>query len=253
MRLLLGMLVALVVIAAPAAQQSPGDVLADTRLSVHTLVREDIFAGYRSDNMPRLERAERNIETLLAQRPDQRGNLLAWKAGAAVYRAVLAHEAGQPDTFARQYADALAGFAEAAKTTSGNGGVAAITGGTMAVFADRLPDSQRAAAWALAYDNYSRLWDEQGADIEKLPAHHKGEVLSGLTQSAQRTGRTDEASRHLDRMLIVLAGTPYESLAKQWKADPSIAATTNLTCRNCHTAGRLENRIAALAAKGAGN
>ena len=252
MRLLTGMLVALVVIAAPTAQ-SPGDVLADRRLSVHTLVREDIFAGFRSDNMARLERGERHIELLLAQRPEQRGNLLAWKAGATTYRAVLAHEAGQAEAFARLYADALAGFAEAARTTSGNGGVPAITGGTLVGFADRLPEPQRAAAWALAYDNYSRLWQEQGADIEKLPVHFKGEVLSGLTQSAQRLGRTDEAARHLDRMLVVLAGTPYEPLAKQWKADPAIAATTNLTCRNCHTAGRLENRIAELHAKAPGD
>ena len=252
MRLLAGVLVALVVIAAPAAQ-SPADVLADTRLSVHTLVREDVFAGFQKDDLTRLERAEHNIEILLEQRPDQRGNLLAWKAGAAVDRAVLAHEAGKPEAFARLYAEALAGFAEAARTTSGNGGVAAITGGTMTVFADRLPEPQRAAAWVLAYDNYSKLWQEQGAQIEKLPVHHKGEVLSGLTQSAQRVGRTDEAARYLDKMLIVLAGTPYEPLAKQWKADPAIAATTNLTCRACHTAGRLENRIAELKAKAPGN
>jgi hypothetical protein len=252
MRLLSCFLVALVVIAAPAAQ-SPTDVLSDTRLSVHTLVREDIFAGWRNDDLARLDRVERNIEVLLKQRPEERPNLLAWKSGAAVYRAVLAHEAGQPDTFARLYADALAGFAEAAKARSGNGGVAAITGGTMAVFADRLPDSHRAAAWALSYDNYSRLWNEQGPDIEKLPVHHKGEVLSGLTQSAQRTGRTDDAARHLDTMLRVLAGTPYEPLAKQWKADPAVAATTNLTCRNCHTPGRLANRIETLNTKGPGD
>jgi hypothetical protein len=252
MRLLSGMLVVLVVIAAPAAQ-SPGDALADTRLSVHTLVREDIFAGFRNDNLPRLERAERHIEILLVQRPDQRGNLLAWKAGATVYRAVLAHEAGQPEAFARLYAAALAGFAEAATASSGNGGVAAITGGTLVGFADRLPEPQRAAAWALAYDNYSRLWQEQAADIEKLPVHHNGEVLSGLTQSAQRLGRSEEAARHLDRMLIVLAGTPYERLAKQWKADPAIAATTNLTCKNCHAPGRLDNRITELNPKAPGN
>ena len=252
MRLLSGVLVALVVIAAPAAQ-SPSDVLADTRLSVHTLVREDIFAGFKSDNMSRLERGERHIEILLAQRPEQRGNLLAWKAGATAYRAVLAHEAGQSEAFARLYADAMAGFAEAARTTSGNGGVAAITGGTMVGFADRLPEPHRAAAWQLAYDNYSRIWQEQGADIEKLPVHHKGEVLSGLTQSAQRLGRTDESARYLDKMLSLLAGTPYESLAQQWKADPAIAATTNLTCRSCHVAGRLENRIATLNTKAAGH
>lgn len=251
MRLLTGFLVALAVIAAPAAQ-SPADVLSDTRLSVHTLVREDIFAGFRNDNLSRLERGERHIEILLTQRPEQRANLLAWKAGAATYRAVRAHESGHPVAFTRYYTDALAGFAEAGKATSGNGGVAAITGGTLAVFADRLPESHRAAAWALAYDSYSQLWKEQGADIEKLPVHHRGEVLAGVTQSAQRTGRTEEAARHLDRMLIVLAGTPYEPLAKQWKADPAVAATTNLTCRNCHSPGRLENRIEALNTKGAG-
>jgi hypothetical protein len=253
MRLLCGALVAVVVVIAAPAAQVPGDMLADQRLSVHTLVREDIFAGFKSDNMARFERGERNIELLLTQRPDQRGNLLAWKAAATLYRAVLAHEARQSESFARLYAEALAGFAEAARTTSGNGGVSAISGGTLVTFADRLPEHQRAAAWQLAYDNYSELWQQQGAEIEKLPVHHKGEVLSGLTQSAQRLGRTDEAAGHLERMLIVLAGTPYEPLAKQWKADPAIAATTNLTCRNCHTAGRLESRIAELNAKAPGN
>ena len=245
MRLLAAVLVTLAVIAVPSAQ-SPADLLSDTRLSVHTLVREDIFAAWRNDDVPRLERAERHLETLLAARPAERPNLLAWKGGIAVYRAVVAHEAGRSNEFSKAYASALSGFAEAASATSGNGGVAAITGGTFAVFADRLPEPQRAAAWSQAYDNYLRLWNEQGAEIEKLPVHHKGEVLAGLTQSAQRTGRTEEAARHLDRMLVVLAGTPYESLAKQWKENPALAATTNLTCRNCHAPGRLENRVTAL-------
>lgn len=250
MRLLTSVLLALVAIAAVTAQ-TPDEVLSDTRLTVHTLVREDIFAGFRNDNLQRVERAERHIEILLRERPDQRGNLLAWKAGASMYRAARALGTGQRDEYDRRYAEALAGFAVAGETTSGNGGVAAITGGTLAMFADRLPEPHRAAAWAIAYDNYSRLWREQGADIEKMPVHHKGEVLSGLTQSAQRTGRTDEAARHLDRMLIVLAGTPYEPLAKQWKAEPAVAASTNLTCKNCHSPGRLENQIEALNEKGA--
>lgn len=245
MRLLAGVLVMLVVVAAPSAQ-SPADLLSDTRLSVHTLLREDIFAAWRNDDPARLARAERHLETLLQQRPDERANLLAWRAGIAVYHAVVAHEAGRSDEFEKSYARALADFAEAARATSGNGGVSAITGGTFAVFADRLPEPQRAAAWSKAYDHYLKLWSEQGPEIEKLPVHHKGEVLAGLTQSAQRTGRTEEAGRHLDRLLVVLAGTPYESLGKQWKADPTLAATTNLTCRNCHAPGRLESRVAAL-------
>jgi hypothetical protein len=245
MRLLKGAALVFAVVAGSAAQ-SPDAVLSDTRLSVHTLVREDIFAGFRNDNMDRLARAERNIEILLKERPDQRANLLAWRAGATAYRAVLAHESGQAEEFGRRYAEALDGFAAAKKLESGNGGVAAITGGTMALFADRLPEKFRAAAWSLAYDNYSKLWKEQAPGVDKLPVHHKGEVLSGLTQSAQRTGRAQEAAQYLDTMLTVLVDTPYEAVAKQWKADPAIAATTNLACKSCHNPGRLANRLEAL-------
>jgi hypothetical protein len=245
MRPLQSALLAFVVVGAAAAQ-APDPPLSDTRLTVHALVREDIFAGFRENNLERLSKAEKNIEILLRERPDQRANLLAWKAGAATYRALRAHEAGQPEEFARRFADALEGFAAAAKLESGNDGVAAITGGTLATFADRLPAKQRAAAWSQAYDNYSILWKQQGRGIEKLPLHHKGEVLSGMAQSAQRTGRSEEAAQFVDKMLTMLADTQYEATARQWKADPASAATTNLTCKNCHNAGRLSNRIAAL-------
>ena len=234
------------VVVAAAAAQSPDSLLSETRLSVHTLLREDIFAGFLDNNMERFLKGEANIEILFKQRPDQQGNLLAWKASAATYRAVRAHEAGQADEFGRRFTEALDGFAAAAKIDSAGVGVAAVTGGTMVIFADRLPEKQRAAAWSLAYDNYSMLWKLQGATIEKLPVHHKGEVLSGLTQSAQRTGRRDEAAQYLDKMLTILAGTPYEGTAKQWKSDPATAATTNLTCKNCHGPGRLANRLQAL-------
>ena len=116
----------------------------------------------------------------------------------------------------------------------------------MAVFADRLPESLRAAAWQLAYENYSLLWKAQGAQIDQMPVHFKGEVLAGLTQSAQRTGRTDEAAAMLDKMLEILPNTPYEATAKQWKADPASASTSSLTCKNCHNPGRLASRLKAL-------
>ena len=47
-------------------------------------------------------------------------------------------------------------------------------------------------------------------------------------------------------MLSVLVDTPYEAMAKQWKSDPASAATTNLTCKNCHNPGRLSSRLEAL-------
>jgi len=245
MRIPRSALLAFVLITAAAAQ-SPAPPLSDSRLTVHTLVREDIFAGFMGDNLARFSRAEQNLDVLLKERPAERANLLAWKAGTSVYRAVLAHESGKADEFTRLYTEAGEGFAAAAKLATGNDGVAAITGGTLVVFADRLPEDKRAAAWAQAYDAYSLLWKQQGPNIEKFPVHFKGELLAGLTQSAQRTNRSDEAALYLERMLALLPNTPYEPMAQQWKADPASAATTNLTCKNCHNPGRLAARLAAL-------
>jgi hypothetical protein len=229
-----------------AAAQSPEPPLAEPRLTVHTLLREDIFAGWMAKDMVRFERGERNIEQLMRDRPDQRGNLLAWSGSTKLYRAILAHEAGKADEFKKYYQAALDAFAEAANQTTGNEGVAPITGGSFSVFADRLPAQYRAEAWQQAYAAYSMLWQQQGAIVEKLPVHHRGELLAGLAQSAQRTGRTDEMTTNLDRMLTHLQGTPYEAMAKQWKADQGSAATTTLTCKNCHNPGRLSSQLATL-------
>ena len=247
MRILRVALVLSAVVVCSAAQTADA-LLSDTRLTVHTLVREDVFAGFLGNDFTRMAKAEANIESLMKTRPDDKANLLAWRSGTAVTRAVAAHESGNAPEFAKYFAMAKEGFAEAAKLASGgqNDGVAAITGGTMALFADRLPAEHRAAAWQQAYDAYSILWKQQGAGIENMPVHFKGEVLAGMAQSAQRTGRAEESAQFVDRMLTVLANTPYEAMAKQWKAAPSTAATTNLTCKNCHNPGRLQNRLAAL-------
>lgn len=245
MRALKSILLALVVVTSAAAQTQDA-LLMDTRLTVHTLVREDVFAGFMNNQMDRLAKAEQNIGVLMKERPGERANLLAWKAGATLYRAIVAHEAGNAGEFTRLWNEAKKGFAEAATLSSGNDGVQAITGGSMSVFADRLPEAHRGEAWSTAYANYSLLWKAQGAQIEQLPVHFKGEVLAGLTQSAQRTGRSDEAAKMLDKMLEVLPNTPYEATAKQWKADPASAKSSSLTCKNCHNSGRLAARLKSL-------
>ena len=229
-----------------AAAQSPQSPLSDSRFTVHTLVREDIFAGFMIDDMTRFERGEKNIQLLLEQRPDQKGNLLAWKGGAALYRAVRANEGGRADEFQRYYRQALDFFSEARKQTLGNDGVAAVTGGSFAIFADRLPKEYRAAAWSAAYDNYLALYKLQAPFIDKLPVHLRGEVLGGLAQSAQRTGHKEEAGQYVDKILAVLGGTPYESVAKKWKSNPESAANSSLLCMTCHDAGRLAVRISDL-------
>ena len=147
--------------------------------------------------------------------------MLAWQGGTALTRAANANEAKQPDQFRQQYRRAQDLFAEAMKLAPEDVGVFAITGGSQVTLADRLPAAERAASWELGYTAYQRLWKLQEPIIEKLPLHHKGEVLSGLAQSAQRTGRSDEANAHLDRILTLMPDTVYANRARQWKDDPS--------------------------------
>ena len=234
----------LTAIPASVVAQAPEPPITDTRLTVHTLVREDIFAGFLQNDLKRLERAERNLERLLEGRPAERGSVLAWQGSTALTRAALASEAKQQTEFRRQFQRATDLFEEAMRLAPDNVGVFAITGGSQVSLADRLPAEERARGWEMAYSAYQRLWKLQGAIIEKLPLHHKGEVLSGLAQSAQRTGRNDEANAEVDRILKLLPQTPYATRAQQWKDDPSSRTQVKVTCQTCHAPGTLVARMA---------
>ena len=238
------MAMTVVVSAAVIAAEEPP--LSDTRFPVNTLVREDIFAGFIDDDMERFARGERNIESLLEQRPKERAVLLAWKGGATLYRAVRALEDDRAEEFRDKYRRALELFAEAIKLGPNDVGVAATTGGTYVVFADRLPEEYRRTAWSRAYDLYGMLWKRQAAVLTKLPTHMRGELLGGLAQSAQRTGRRREAVEYVDKILSLLPGTPYEPVARQWKKEPEAAVRTSIACLSCHAPGRLAARRAAL-------
>ncbi len=226
--------------------QTPEIPINDTRLTIHTLVREDIFSGFLADDMERLSRGEKNIQLLLEKRPAAKAELLAWKGGATLYRGVRAYENNNMAEYRRNYQAALDLFSESKKLSSDNGGAAAVIGGSYVVLADRLPKENRESGWSQAYDNYMILWKLQAPVVDKLPVHIRGELLSGLAQSAQRTNKNQEMTEYLDKILDLLKGTPYESAAKEWKNNPQKAASSTITCRTCHDAGRLSARLAAL-------
>lgn len=235
--------VALVAISAAVPAQAPEPPIADTRLTVHTLLREDIFAGFLQNDLTRLARAEKNAESLLASRPAERASVLAWQGGMTLTRAALANEAKQPEQFRQLYRRSQDLFSEAMKAAPDNVGVFAITGGSQISLADRLPAAERKAGWELGYTAYQQLWKLQGQIIEKLPLHHKGEVLSGLALTAERTGRTEEASAQIERILALMPETPYAARARQWKDDPAGRATSKLACQTCHGPGTLVARL----------
>lgn len=224
--------------------QAPEPPLADTRLTVHTLLREDIFAGFLQNDLARLTRAEKNAELLLASRPNDRASILAWQGSAQLTRAAQANEAKNPEEFRQHYRQAIELFAEARKLGPAIVGVFAINGGSQLMLADRLPEKERAAGWEEAYAAYQQLWKMQGEGIEKLPLHHKGEVLTGLAQTTQRTGRDAELGPQLERILTLLPNTAYAKTAQQWKDDPASRAQSKLACQTCHGPGTLVARLA---------
>lgn len=230
-------------LAGAALAELPELPIFDTRLTVSSLVREDIFAGWRSNNMERFERGEANIERMLEQRPDRKAELLAWKGGATLYRAVLAFEADQSEEFESLYKEALDLHEQARQAGPREGVVHAVVGGSYVVFGDRLPEKYRDHAWTACYDGYHKLWSGQSKFLANLPVHIRGELLAGLIQSSQRLGREDDLNKFLDKAIEVLPETRYARVAQKWKDDPTVAATENISCVGCHADGRLSRRI----------
>jgi hypothetical protein len=219
----------------------------DPRLTVHTLVREDIFAGFLAHDMTRFERGEATLGQLDKERPDQRDLVRVWQGAAALYRSVLAYEAGNAPEGDRLYQMSESRYDEAVKLGPNNPGVWAVDGASRGLFADRLPADKRAAAWAKSYEFYQRMAAQQMAFADKMPAHIRGELLAGVAMSAQRTGHQEEYEKSLDKMIELMANTPYGRTAQTWKDRPELASKSSLMCKNCHDAGRLEPTKARLA------
>jgi hypothetical protein len=219
----------------------------DPRLTVHTLVREDIFAGFLVDDMERFARGEKTLERLLLERPEAKPAILTWQAGATLKHALIAQKQNRTAEFEQLYRRSLSLFAEALRLAPDSPDVAAVTGGSYAVLADQLPEKYRLAAWSKAYDAYQVLWKLQAPLVDQAPLHIKGELLAGLAQSAQRSGRVAELPQYLALMLQYLPNSAYAARAREWKDKPEVAAHTKVTCQSCHEPGRLAAQTAALA------
>ena len=62
--------------------QSPGGTPLDSRLSIHTIMPEDIFAGFVGNDMERFARGEKKLEVLLTERRRLTRN--SWPGRAAL-------------------------------------------------------------------------------------------------------------------------------------------------------------------------
>lgn len=218
-------------------------LFAEQRLTIHWLVREDIFAGILANDRARLEKGAKTLDSVSSLYPAV--EVHAWRAGVEVMRAIWAHEDGKPEDFRRHYSLAMTYF-DASRNAS-NEKTAAIPeifeGGVYVATADRLPESLRRGAWERCYNAYKKLNAMEAPRLDKLPLHMKGEVIAGLAVATQRTGRNDELPAALETIQTKLPNSVYASAAKKWLADPSSATKVRMACISCHEPNTLGPKL----------
>lgn len=209
-------------------------------MRVSTWVREDLFAGFLSNDMAQFDRGMKKTGEIIAADPKS-ADALAWRGGGELYLAVRALEAGDRAKFDDFYKKSLASFAaaKAVVTPQTSAALNAIAGGSFTLFADRLPEAMRQDGWQKIRAHYGALREEQKPFFAKMPVHHQGEVLSGLAQAALRLGDQEAAKSLLETIVATLPSTPYEPFAK--KALSTMDSKAKIACLTCHDAGRLSN------------
>lgn len=219
--------------------------MAQSKLTLNWLVREDIFAGMLANDHARFEKG---VETLSkVGRFYSEIEVLAWQGTVEATRAVWAHEAGKPEDFRRHYAlsatyfDQLRGLA--AKDERARLLLAIFEGATLVTMADRLPEPVRTAAWDRSYKSYQALWAMEQGNIDRLPLHMKGEILGGRAAAAFRTGHEEDLRQTLALIQEKMPGTLYATVAKKWTDDPAARAKTRIACISCHEPNTLKNLL----------
>ena len=208
-------------------------------LTVHTWVREDIFAGFMANDMALYAKGVAKLEEILKERPDD-GNAMAWKADVLMYDAVRAYESKNTAEGDRLVQESVTLARRAMAGAGQDLGPYAVIGGGFGMFGDRLPEKHRRQAYELSRQGFTALRAAQEASLDKLPLHIKGELLAGLAQSAQRLGMKDEATAELRQIVEKLPGTVYANRAQKWIENPA-AAKSSMVCLTCHEPGRMEN------------
>lgn len=217
-------------------------------LANSTWLREDLFAGFLANDIERHNRGMQKVEDLLAANP-KAPDVIAWKGTGVMTRAVKAYESGDRATFDRHYKEAINLLDEAHRMAPSSEGVFAIYGGTLAVFAPKLPPEHQKAAWEKMRQMYSGLYNAQAKTIEQMPLHFKGEVYAALAESEHRLGNAESSRFWLEKIVKSMPESPYQRTAAQWLANPEATNRSRLVCQTCHDPGRLEARLNTLPKK----
>ncbi len=208
-------------------------------VSIHTWVREDIFAGMIDDDLARYERGESKVLEYLTETPG-RAEAVAWMAGGKLYRASRAFRDGKTADGDALVAEAMRMMDAAATAAPNSVGVHATLGGSIVQMANKLPETYYRPLMERARTHFAHLYSVQAQAVAKLPLHIKGELLAGVAETEFRAGDRARATEVLKQIVTDLPDTAYARNAAMWLASPEkVTRDTKLVCQSCHEPGRL--------------
>jgi tetratricopeptide (TPR) repeat protein len=214
-------------------------------MTVHTWVREDLFAGYMVDDLDRWKKGVAKLNEILKAEPDN-PDALGWHADNLVYQASRAYAAGDKEQAEKLWQEAMATAKRALSQGPNSGGALRTIGAGLVYFSDRLPEPRRTEAIQQGRKLFLTVQQQEKGMADQMPLHQRGEVLAALAQSADRLGLKAERDEALATIVQKMPGSVYARRAQAWMNGNTGSA---LVCQTCHEEGRLEPSLKRLAAK----
>ena len=227
------LILALPLVAAAASFDKPD------KLSIHTWVREDVFAGWIARDHAALTRGATKLERFLESKPGDE-NALAWKYLIAMYDMRRAQEAKD----AAGYDSAMAAAAKIRSAIwdarSPQAGAHIIVGSMLVSGAYWARETDKAWMYRDGRALLLKVPELQKGVFDTLPPHMRGELWSSIAFASDRLGDKAERDRHIELMLTQLKGSLYEKRAERWQKLPALTSEVDNMCISCHEPGRLK-------------
>lgn len=206
-------------------------------ITVHTWVREDLFAAVMVDDREAIERGSKKLDAVLAANPDD-AVAKSWRVLELLTRAAWADQ--KNDTAASKSLMEKALALRASIVDKKDAGVQTVLGGSLLFYAAKSPANATEAMYRDGRDHLVWVRKVQEAMLPKMPPHFSGELLSQLAFASDRLADQESKAKYLAEMKQYLAGTAYERRADKWQTMP-IKDWTGAQCISCHEPGRLTN------------
>jgi hypothetical protein len=216
------------------------------KLTIHTWVREDMFAGLIGRDAAAFDLGLRKLERFLGEHPGE-ANGLAWKFETYSYYLRADREAGNQDAYTRHWTEAQEFKGQALANR-----VAADVGPLILVAFSQIFNAQYAATAADRESLFRegrellrKIQEAQSPQWDKLPVHMRGELWSLIGFASDQIGDREERLRVATEMIDRLKGSVYEARGRRWLNAKQLDAS-DAVCLSCHENGRLKVKLASL-------